>query len=572
MNKRIFVFVLLALFVIPSFVSAQRVISNSQDWRDVYSSIIYANLNGYAGNFLVSKRHSTLLLNSIGSGAELLAISSSDVPQFVGYKSLLQARGYDADEWIFDNVNLELADRLESIDSFIVIDDAYGYNAISVAPYAAVSKSYVLFADKNNVDDVDGLLGDKGVKKLLIFGRVDREVIDVLSKYNPEIIDNNGDRFDNNIAIVEKYQEIAHQKQAILTNGEFIEQEIMSGVEPVLLLGAQNVPEKIQDYVRNSDIEVLVLIGNQYVGSATSIRRSTGASVFVKFAQGARAPSGPINPVEGLDLFYLPLISLSLSIFSVEYNQATGMLEITIKNNVEQGTYFKGTYTVVIGDKTQTVGDVEPLFVDGNGYRTTIYSIDPMTEDESGYIDAFVIYGESPGSLEKTIEGRYNITVVRVKDDSLLNITDLYYDVPKQEFGITLKNNGDADVYSDVTIVDLKIGRETTNLGLDDVAFIKAGKKKVVFIPAELRDDDIEKNPEVFVEARYGQRREGLIKYTSGRFKLKLKKVDVVFYSLVTAIVVVIILIILTKKKKCRHCGHKNHGKRTHCEKCGNEL
>jgi len=67
------------------------------------------------------------------------------------------------------------------------------------------------------------------------------EVLDALSRFVPEIINENGDRFLNNIAIVKKYREISPSKQVILTNGEFIEQEIMSGAEPVIFIGGSNI-------------------------------------------------------------------------------------------------------------------------------------------------------------------------------------------------------------------------------------------------------------------------------------------------------------------------------------------
>ena len=73
----------------------------------------------------------------------------------------------------------------------------------------------------------------------MIYGNVDREVKNTLAKYNPEIINKEGDRFLNNIEIV-KISEIKHSKQAVLTNGEFIEQEIMSGSEPVVFIGTNN--------------------------------------------------------------------------------------------------------------------------------------------------------------------------------------------------------------------------------------------------------------------------------------------------------------------------------------------
>ena len=157
-----------------------RILSNSEDWRDVYSAMLYGNLIGKPASFLVSDKHATLILNQIAKGSHIWAVSSKKVPYVVGYKNVLESKGYTAEEFVYDNANIELAKRLESINNFIVIDDSYGYNAISVAPYAVTTKSYVLFADKGNIKDVDKFLSGRKVDKVLIYGNVDREVKNTL--------------------------------------------------------------------------------------------------------------------------------------------------------------------------------------------------------------------------------------------------------------------------------------------------------------------------------------------------------------------------------------------------------
>ena len=124
---------------------------------------------------------------------------------------------------------------------------------------------------------------------------------------------------------------------------------------------------KIKDLIKSSDIDVGVLIGNELVGTATFIRRQLGISVFVKFAQGARAPKGRISQVEALDMFYLPIYSLNIEVDSVKYNRATNQLEVTLKNTEDQAAYFIGTYSLTASDGArQTVGDIGANFIDGN--------------------------------------------------------------------------------------------------------------------------------------------------------------------------------------------------------------
>ena len=152
--KRV-VLVLLFLLLATPVLAVDRVIVNSADWHDVYSGMLYASLLGVPSNFLVSQQDGAILLYSIPTNEpNILVVSSRTQPYVVGYGPFLQGRGYDnATELVTRNANLDLATRLTNITKFIVIDPAYGYNAISAAPYAVKAGYYVLFANSRNIPD-----------------------------------------------------------------------------------------------------------------------------------------------------------------------------------------------------------------------------------------------------------------------------------------------------------------------------------------------------------------------------------------------------------------------------------
>ncbi len=291
-------------------IGGDRIIINSADWRDVYSGMLYANLLGTPNNFLVSTKHSTILLYSIPTtDKNILVLSSRERPFVVGYTDILRSRGYDNPiEIQSSNLNFELARRLPNINRYIIVNDTYAYDAISAAPFAMVDRSYILFANKNNINDIVGLLTTKKPEKIIVLGQVTDEVKTALAPFNPELI-NHGNYYDDNIEMVKKYRSIKATKQIILTNGEFIDAGIMSGADPVLFVGAQGFSVAVQDYIKSSDIEVGILVGNELTNSATFIRRNLGISTFVKFSQGARQPNGAIATVEDLDRFPCPHIN-----------------------------------------------------------------------------------------------------------------------------------------------------------------------------------------------------------------------------------------------------------------------
>ncbi|MBN2368107.1 hypothetical protein JXC34_03735 [Candidatus Woesearchaeota archaeon] len=590
---------MISLFLIVSAVSAQSsqiYVSNSGDWEDVYSVMLYSSLSGTQGYFLVSTRHSTLLINQLNPDNEYQIISSSDNPYVVGYKAILESRGFEnVEETRINNVNLELARRLpDNIDSFIIIDNSYGYNAISVAPYAALSKSYVLFADKRNINQVVSYLNSRNPSSVILYGQVDREVKTELESFDPEVI-NNGDRFSDNQVIVDKYQALhiglkgSPKKQAILTNGEFIEQEIMSGVEPVVFIGRANVPDQVKEYIQEGDIDIGILIGNELIGSATYIRRELGISVFVKFAQSARAPTGSISPVEDLDRFYLPRYILDLDIFSVSYNRLAKRIEVTYQNKVDLSAFLKGTITLRYDDGTQVLGDEEAIFIDKSEFKTLIYDkksdgsdIDPMQGNITA--EVFTIFGESKKTLEYTLRKTVQVDTIDILDSSKIEFGKVLYDRRSGKFLVEVKNTGDVDVFVNLEILDLLINDELISVGADEVVFIKKGESVFIEVNVEMDDQDIEDNPIVRIRAYYGERERSLVNVLEGEFSygftglgyltgqvLKDIGKNAILYSPLVIILILLILI-AGMKKKCPHCGEINNLRAKRCKKCNGEI
>jgi hypothetical protein len=558
----------------------------------------YSVLSGSTGFFLVSTRHSTLLINQLSPTSSYLIVSSSKNPYVLGYKTVLESRGFSKIEEIRSvNPNLDLARRLpNTVRDFIIIDDSYGYNAVSVAPYSAVSKSYVIFTNRRNINLVYDFLKSRTVDSLIIYGQVDREVKDRLTEFNPEKIDE-GDRFLNNQKIVDKYQDVVikqtgePKKQAILTNGEFIEQEIMSGVEPVVFIGRANVPDQVREYIKGSDIEIGILIGNELIGSATLIRRELGISVFVKFAQSARQPTSAISPVEDLDRFYLPRYILDLDIFQLRYNRASNRIELTYQNKVDMSSYLKGTLTLRHSGGTQILGDEEPIFIDKGQYKTLLYTkksdgsnLDRMQGNISA--DVFTIYGESKRSLEYTLRKTIEVETVEISDSSKIEFGRILYDKRKGVFLVEVRNIGSTDVFVDLEIFDILVNDELVTIGAGNVIFLKKGESKFIEVPVVLSDTDLQNpsNAKVKVRAYYGERERSLVNVIEGEFEFgytglwymileflkELFSKIILFFPLI--IILILLLLILGMKKKCPNCGEINNLRAKRCKKCGHEI
>jgi len=550
-KKGIWLLLLVVVFSSVALVSAQdHVISNSEDWKDVYSVLHYGTLEGLGKDFLVSTRHGPILLHGLKKEKDVMIVSSRSRPFVFNYEDMVLNDGFaGAEELIVDDANLELIERLPEINNFVIVGDTYGYNAMAVAPYAVVNNAWVFFANRINVDEIDVILEGRNVDELLIYGFVDREVKETFDKYGPEIIDT-GDRFKDNVQIVEKYLEIRPVDQTLLTNGEFIENELMTGMNPVLFTGKENVPDKISNYLESSDFEVGVLVGSDLVGAATNIRRSTGISVIVKFARGARAPTGAIAAVENLDLFYLPIPIVVLDLHSAKYNQATSQLELTYKSESNVPIFFKGTITPISGtDERTKIGDVDPIFIAPNDFKTVSYPDIQVTGD-SLTIEVFTLFGDTPSSLEKILEKTLDVEIVNILDRCEIEIEGIKYSKPKEAFFVKIKNLGEIDCWTDVELSNVLIDGIETTLGSEGSVKIEAGKSGSIRIDQEMTDEDLEDNSFVDVTAYYGEREDSLVKIMKGRFELKIERITIMTIGLIIVIIIVLILLFLLWRRR----------------------
>lgn len=538
-NRFIVLNALFLVLVSISFVSSadfNHVVTNSENWVDVYSGIHYANLNDVESDFLTSATHGRLILEAISKSKDVLVLTSRDEAYMFNYPDLFVSEGFSsAEEIVSRNLNVELSRDLD-VENFIVVGDSYGYNAIAVVPYAVQKRSWVFFANSINIDDIDAILANKNIDELIIYGYVDREVRDTLDKYNPRII-NNQDKFLDNIEIVEDYLDLNPKKQTLLTNGDFIEKELMSGSQPILFTGRENVPDQIRDYLKTSQIEIGVLVGNELMGAATNIRRSTGISVMVKFARGARVKTDGVSAVEGLDLFPIPSPTLKLEVYSVEYNRFSGKLEVTYKSSSNVPLYLKGTISLIEGDGGKvTIGDAEQVFVTPNGYVTTSYAVD-VTDFQDLKAEITTMYGETMSSLDRILSGTWDVDVVDVIDNCEIEIRKVVYNKQKNQFEVDVKNVDSVDCWVDVTLRNVKIGYEDVMLTTDRAYKISPGKSRDVIIVQELYDEDLEKNAFIDLVVRYGQKETGLVKVLEGKFELVIRNIATVTYVIVALII-----------------------------------
>jgi hypothetical protein len=507
--------VLLAVMLIPAGIEARTVLVNSHDWIDVYSGLLYARLTSSPSLFMTSSKYVTILPKVLGEGGQVLVIESEQLPYFANLAGTLRRQGYDPST-IFSRggsaLNLELAKQL-NLSKFIIVDPTYGFNAVSVAPYAVSSKAFVLFAEDKNMDQVFTFLSSlPKVEKLTIYGQVSDAVMQKLSGFSPEVI-NTGNRYKDNIEILNRYfQANQGAKQAVLTSGEFLENEIV-GSEPVILVGRERVLPTTVDFVKNSNLKTAVLIGNELTGSAKMLKEQTGIPVFVKVGQGVPMGTAAYEPIKALDMFFLPMLVIQVDFGYAQYNTVDKTLELVYRNRGSRA-FLSGTIGVLLDGQTiKSIGDKEVQQLERDETRGFRYEIDLSeyaAQNRNLTADILTIYGESPEIMDRAIAAKVPIRFSTANDQCDLKLDRITFDERTQRISVTLDNPSEVDCYASINLVDMIINDEKQLVNYLGQALIPAGSSGTFKIKQRMTPVDIADNPTVHARILYGSQ-DGLL-------------------------------------------------------------
>ena len=559
---------------------AKTLVINSKDWHDVYTGFEYGNLKGFDKILFFSGPLSTDLITAlIPKGDSVVVIESKNQPFFKGYANYLKTAGFDDVTEIISSdpysLNRKLAFEVDT-KKFIVVSDAFGYDAISVAPYAYITNAWVVFANKKNVASVYALLKTKGVDSLLIYGHVNREVYTSLESFNPEII-NTGNRFKDNLIIAEKFEDLKPGDSVIVTTGEFIEQELMTGgngKSPVLFTGMNRIYPGFFDFLEEHNIKFVTIIGNELIPVGTKIREKTNkeVAVFVKFGQGFTGGPRRTGQVYALTMFPLPHYIIDLRIISANYDPKNKLLLVKYFNKGNMPAYMISNIHIKSdGNEVLVVNDKEPVFIEPQQNITVAYKA-----DLSGYTttnltaDFYTLYGEGPDIMDRYVleTGKVappitvQIGFAEVINRAEVELISVVYNKNLKRFIIKVKNTGEVNAFVDAQLKDVIIDGIKQDLFYDGVLRVVPGDEKTLMIKAELSEADILDNPTINVIIPYGEDKDLLTKkiteevelevvsgnFLTGAFTAKVAGVSVGW--LIIIIIVIIIFFILKRRKR----------------------
>ncbi len=554
MNLR---FLLISLFLFGILHSI--VVINSFDGRDVVSGVYYANVVGESVKFVPQSGDVMTTVKKIGSGNSVFLIESKNNPVYAGLDVLLINNWNSVEAYKSEDpykTNLELAKK-SGAKNFILVNPSYGYSAVSVLPYAKLKKAYLLFATKDNIDSLEEVLQD--AESILVYGYVDDEVekaLEATGKRYESI--NTGDKYGDNIEIVKKYFSLnPSKKQAIFTDGNFLEDSIVAGDDPIIFIGML-VPDEtykfVKDEVEKGQMAVGLVVGEEYAQTAYNLKKRINnelggnkLSVLVKMGQSVPALSEHLLP---LDIFVLPGPVVSLSIEEAYYNDKTGAIEIVYRNDGNAFGYFKSSSFVYVGGEyTATIGDADVVGIKPGEEKGIRYKVDIPPEKEGGIVlNTTVIYGAS----SKVFDNGFNVVLeagrVSYEDRSSLIIEDAVYDPAKDEFTAKIKNDGTVDCYFSYSV---EYSEEGSKIKIEDDTLYKlgVGEGKVVKM-SNLLIKEPEK-AEMKAKVRYGERA-GFLEKTAEKEVGILAGLPLWLIVLVLIILGIVAYFILKRKREKR--------------------
>jgi len=525
MRKTTILLLFMLLILASTAAAKEYIIINSDNWKDIYSGAIHAQLEKKDFKFLISEKHSAKITGLLRKDDKITVIESNKLPFVLDYAGTLQRYGLNANtiKASGNTLNIYLAAQAPT-NSYIIIDPSYGYDAISVAPFARLTNSYVLFADRGSIDEIMELFQMKPPQRIMIYGNVEQEIIDALYKYRPEII-NVGSRYDNNIEIVKRYRQIKPTDQITISSGEILEEGTIASNYPVLFIGKEVVPDSIIQYIKNSGINYAVLIGNELTRPAKQIKDLTGATVFIKFAQGRPVLGEDSTQVEGLDLFYLPSYKREIELSGIRYNLATGTIDLALQNKKDLKTYLKTTVSIYSGEqRILATGDQDIELLEADDRRGFGYPADlAYYLAENPHLEAtiYTTYGEAPNFMDMELNEKVPLPIIDKADLCEMKIKGVTFDSEIQRLVITAQNTGPANCYVDASIVDLIISDETITTAMGTPALVQTGATAELKIKQRMDAVDLEDNKEVHAKLYYGEDPNFLFKKTEGTFRLE---------------------------------------------------
>ncbi len=439
---------LFAIVFLSSMIFPAIVIVNSVDYRDVLAGAVYASANGdtyvfatdpsqavfISHYYTLSKTIPIIYLEGERSVLANMAalLRESDVQNL----TLVQNRSIP--DWVADQFPKEQA---------IVVGSQYGQDALSVAPYAALTRSPIFFVDEpGSAGPLMNELSSRGYLNVLLYGPIAHQLPpeSTAKLHNPWTIDT-GSRYTNNLQIAQEFLKLAPSSQVMFLSGHTFEKSMIDRRYPIILVGSSDVPAELLDFLDKTGVRTGVVFSSDagIVDGVSRIRiLRPSLSIFIKFGEGFRV----VNQTQPLMTMPLPSPQIAgmLDILNVSYNIPQKVFELQVRNRGDPVSLTAEASNSETGSATSSQISI------ASGTTTTLsIPLDATRAISSGIIPNVSItvrYGEDTRLLDNIETILYSdVPLSYYSDNTSVSLTGITYSDARKAFIVQLEGDGWVD-------------------------------------------------------------------------------------------------------------------------------
>ncbi|NQZ85751.1 MAG: hypothetical protein HRU03_08585, partial [Nanoarchaeales archaeon] len=218
-----FNYLIIFIFCFNNLFSTSQVIINSQDFRDVYTGNIYANVKNLSSSFFNYNNDNTDILYLIDESKTNIILIEGEINYGnFNYGNKLNLSINTKSSYI--NNSLFLAE-LGNFSKFFFLDVESSFNSILIIPMLRKENIFPIFLDLNNSKLILSKLNKFNLTKnieLFYFDEFSFELINKFENFTNNVFLNN-DKFENNFFIIDRL----NQSGVDVTRVQFVGSEIV---------------------------------------------------------------------------------------------------------------------------------------------------------------------------------------------------------------------------------------------------------------------------------------------------------------------------------------------------------
>ena len=369
--------------------SGPWVVVNSQDYADVISGSVYAAQTNASYMFVLTPSHGEYL-------AHFFANSTDSIQYYESAKPVSTTLGAKLPK---ANLQTHKSDTLwpafasmSPARSAILLSTTDGAEAVSAAPYAAVSGAGLYFADASTASAQLAKLESEGYT-ILIYGSI-ADSLGAQQKAGLDVVRGASIMADN-LVLLNRFAAIRPVHNVIFASGLTFEKSMVLSGMPVALLGRTEVPPATGAWMQAHHVRTgMVVQGEADIdGAVRSLQSDYGLSLFAILGEGY-AGDAVVKPAA---LMPLPGPNAIARVESVRYDSSRHQFDMMVSNIGNAPLYVRAAVSVPGGMASSSVQQTVPA----GGRMTLVIPLDAGSL-VSGYVDRAdvqIYSGTSPAAV-----------------------------------------------------------------------------------------------------------------------------------------------------------------------------